>query len=101
MSISGCLPSITRANTADSAFHENAQPSNGTAHNTPIKRTDEDFYILRKYDEKSSGKFEMAEIKTAPVSTNLNTLKIIYNEISYSEVLFVTSNSNSAGQSTF
>lgn len=70
--MTGCLPSITRANTADSAFHDSRLQNNGTANNSPFKRTDEDFYILRKYDETSQDKFEMTEIKTISVSKLVN-----------------------------
>lgn len=57
-----CLPSITRANTADSAFHDGRVRNNGTVNISSLKCTDEDFYIIRKYDRTSPGAFEMTEI---------------------------------------
>ncbi|XP_065210757.1 sodium-dependent phosphate transporter 1 [Planococcus citri] len=65
-----CLPSITRVNTDDSAFHpETRTGEKGSIPNTPLKRSDDDFYILRKYDQNSHDKFEMTEITTT-VSEN-------------------------------
>lgn len=67
----GCLPSITRANTADSAFHDGRVRNNGTANISPLKRTDEDFYIIRKYDRTSPSAFEMTEISNISAVSGL------------------------------
>lgn len=71
----GCLPSITRENTADSAFHVarvedyGGNSSIATTNNSPARRIDDDFYILRKYDETTSDKIEMNVIRNSRVST--------------------------------
>ncbi|KAK7603055.1 hypothetical protein V9T40_003054 [Parthenolecanium corni] len=66
-----CLPSITRENTADSAFHVarvedyGGNSSIATTNNSPARRIDDDFYILRKYDETTSDKIEMNVIRNS------------------------------------
>ena len=68
LNTSGCIPSITRANTLESGFQDGRIQTNGTANSSPYKRTEDEFYIIRKYDERSTDKIEMNQVRNDSVS---------------------------------